>query len=293
MLPGSVTPARRVAPSSCRATLKPIASDGTELDPAKHKAWGRLGAIVLVGLCLRLPNFTESLWFDELWATRIKLGTFNQLVREMVIDVHPPLYYMFSYFWIKLFGDSEIAIRLPPLLFGLAGIVMTFVYGSRVAGRWTGLLAAALVAFSPVHIWYSQEARPYTALMVLVLMAAYAGNRAAEAERPFIWPCIYAAAMLMMLFTHFYMVAYLVPTALVSFCMAKRKRAGNRIVQINVAVFGMLALFIGIKAYLFGMATGDTVYLRDFSLFELLNVQSICALSLHINFMPSIQLHGR
>jgi uncharacterized membrane protein len=85
-----------------------------------------LAAICALALLFRLPNLLESVWYDELWATRLKLFSLGQLADVALSDVHPPAYPAFMFVWIRVFGDSELAIRAPSLLFGLGTVVLTF-----------------------------------------------------------------------------------------------------------------------------------------------------------------------
>ena len=77
--------------------------------------------ILFLALLLRLPNLAESLWLDELWSIRIILDNTDPL-RTLLRDIHPPLYSIFMFSWIRLFGDSELSIRLPSLVFGLVSV---------------------------------------------------------------------------------------------------------------------------------------------------------------------------
>jgi hypothetical protein len=45
--------------------------------------------------------------------------------------------------------------------------VLAYVIGRRLASSRVGLVAAALVAFNPLLVWFSQEARPYALLVLL------------------------------------------------------------------------------------------------------------------------------
>src|SRR6266704_3037754 len=82
-----------------------------------------ISAILLLALLLRLPYLTRSLWFDELWATSVHLRSLASTVRTVLTDNHPGFYTVFSFVWLRLVGDSELAVRLPALVFGLASIV--------------------------------------------------------------------------------------------------------------------------------------------------------------------------
>ena len=71
--------------------------------------------IVAVGLGLRLWNLGFSYSNDELSAlSRVRFDSFAQLVRDgFYVDGHPGGIQVFLFYWVKLFGMSEWAVRLP------------------------------------------------------------------------------------------------------------------------------------------------------------------------------------
>src|SRR5690349_14402381 len=84
----------------------------------------RRGALLLAGIvglaiALRLPRFNKSIWFDETWSTSVKLGSLPDLMGIIRGDLHPPLYSVVMFVWIRVFGESEISIRTLPLLCGV------------------------------------------------------------------------------------------------------------------------------------------------------------------------------
>ena len=68
---------------------------------------------------------------------------------------------------MRVFGDSEAAVRSLSAVIGTATIVLAFEIGRRLATARVGLVLAALVAFNPLLVWFSQEARPYMLLVLL------------------------------------------------------------------------------------------------------------------------------
>lgn len=136
--------------------------------------------LVAVALAVRLPGLLEPLWYDELWSTRVMLGSLGELAWQAVFDLHPPLYHAFSFGWLQLFGDSELASRLPPLLAGLATVALMPRLGTSFGMPAAGWIGGGLLALSPVHIWYSQEARSYSALMLCAVLLALAFQRMGE-----------------------------------------------------------------------------------------------------------------
>ncbi|MEA2440373.1 MAG: mannosyltransferase [Thermoleophilaceae bacterium] len=95
---------------------------------------------------------------------------------------NPPVYFALLDGWMRLFGGSEAAVRSLSAVFGTATILLAYELGRRLATRRIGLVLAALVAFNPLLVWFSQEARPYA---LLVLLSGLSFLLFAEAlERP-------------------------------------------------------------------------------------------------------------
>ncbi len=138
-------------------------------------------AITLLGLGLRLIRLgTRNLWYDEAFAilyaekslaTMIH-GTAAQ-VQGVAADVHPLLYYFSLHYWMSLLGQSVFALRLLSVIFGVATVVLVFLLAGELFDRRTGLKAALLTAVAPFHVSYSQEARMYSLLCFLSLLAVY------------------------------------------------------------------------------------------------------------------------
>ena len=130
--------------------------------------------ILIVGLALRLVVINQSLWLDEsIGALVVKNQTFWQILSEFPThDNHPPLYYLTLKLWSGLFGYSEAALRSLSVIFGIGTIYMVYKIGNIFSKR-LGALAAILIATSPFHIYYSQEARMYSMAAFLAALAFY------------------------------------------------------------------------------------------------------------------------
>ena len=97
-------------------------------------------------------------------------------------SIHPPLYELFLHTVAILHPesfeqdypkeeDNRFWLRILPAMFGILCIPLTYWVGLRLAGKWEGLVAATLTAFSVFHIFYSQECRPYILMSVWTLIA--------------------------------------------------------------------------------------------------------------------------
>lgn len=174
----------------------------------------RLGLllILVLALALRLWDIWRmSIWFDEAYSLFLaKQGLAEILRRLRVEDMHPPLYYVALGLWIRLFGTSELAIRLPSALMGVLLVGLTYALARRLADERIALTSAALVALSPVQLMASRDARMYPFLAVFALAASYALWRAVETQQRRYWAA-YGGAVVAAVYTHHF--AFLVVLA--------------------------------------------------------------------------------
>ena len=98
------------------------------------------------------------------YAGRGTMRPLGDVVRSLAIEdaQHPPVYYLATGAWTRLFGASIPSIRAPALLFGIlvpfAVAWMCFeLYGTKTSAA----LGFALSAVSPVLVIYTQQAREY------------------------------------------------------------------------------------------------------------------------------------
>jgi len=144
--------------------------------------WAVAG-VTLVGLALRAFHLgSGSLWYDEAFSALAAERPFAQMLDATAYDVHPPLYYTILWAWFRLWPDagrpSEAWLRLPSLLFSVLAIPLTwfFARGFKLDRR-AALLASALLAVTPFQIFYAQETRQYTLLLVVSLFTVVAWQR--------------------------------------------------------------------------------------------------------------------
>jgi len=143
--------------------------------PASRLAvWTLLGVLLVVGTILRLYHLDfQSFWRDEMTAVQVA-GSLEQGFDQLRNDFHPPLYYFVLHFWIELFGASEAGLRLSSVIPGVAAIFFLFRLGHYLFGLRAGLIAAGIFTFSLFQIFYAQEARSYTMLVLLSILSTEA-----------------------------------------------------------------------------------------------------------------------
>jgi 4-amino-4-deoxy-L-arabinose transferase-like glycosyltransferase len=134
--------------------------------------------LLVVGFLVRMPGLDErELWIDEANSVLIARESVPDIVGALRVDGNPPLYYVLLHTWMSLFGQGEVAVRALSLVLGLALVLVVALLGRAWFGRVAGGLAAFLVATSPLHVYYSREARMYTMVAVLAVLAIFAVDR--------------------------------------------------------------------------------------------------------------------
>lgn len=141
--------------------------------------------ILIIGLVLRLVSINQSLWLDEginIMAAQ-KFSLLGMVTQYATADFHPPGWFIILWSWGKMFGYSEIILRLPSVFFGLLTIYAIFLIGKKLFSKNFGLIAALLLSINPLHIYYSQEARMYSlatlavAVNILLLIKIIKGEK--------------------------------------------------------------------------------------------------------------------
>jgi uncharacterized membrane protein len=141
---------------------------------------GALLFVLLLAFALRIAGLTaQSLWRDEVDALRFSQEPMTTLVRNFYRPGwNGPLYYALLRSWVVLAGRGEFALRYFSLCFGVLGVALTYRLGRAWFSSRVGGLAGLLMACSPYMVWYGQEAKMYSLLCVVVLIALWAYWRA-------------------------------------------------------------------------------------------------------------------
>lgn len=186
-----------------------------------------VGALTALGAVVRLATLdAKGFWQDEATtAILMKDGLFD-LVSSRVeeSEASPPLFYIFEWFAAQALGTGEVALRILPALFGAAAIPFAYLAGRELVSERAGVAAAALVAVNPLLVWYSQEARAYSLLVLLSAIALWLFARALNQPSPrrlAAWAGVSALALL----THYFAAFAFAGQAVILLAKAGRPRA--------------------------------------------------------------------
>jgi len=202
--------------------------------------------VLLMGFSLRLLRLEDrEMWYDEAFAVlyaekqpeAIIYGTITP-VEGAASDIHPVLYYFFLHGWMEL-GRSPFVVRFPSVVFGLLSLCLVFRIARELSDLRVGLLATALAAISPFHIWYSQEARMYSLLCLLSLLSIYFFIKACEDRKRLHW-ISFGVSTGLSLYCH--NLAFLVPVTLDLLILLHRR--WNLVGRLLVAHVVSLLMFL-------------------------------------------------
>lgn len=205
--------------------------------PLSPTGWRNLLiAVIVLGIFFRFYNLDRKVyWYDEtMTSMRISGYTQTEVIQQAfdgeVIPVaafleryqyptpekdlndtinalagnpeHSPLYYLMARFWLQLFGHSVVTIRFLSVLISFLAFPCMYWLCWELFGlstvSWVGV---AILAISPFHVLYAQEAREYSLWTVTILLSSAALLRAMRLKTLPSWG-IYGVTVALGLYTH-------------------------------------------------------------------------------------------
>ena len=160
--------------------------------------------LLLIGVAALFRFFRlghHSLWADEgfsLYMGMMELPSFFSFIAHH--DAHPPLYYLLLHLLLP-WGKSELFLRLPSAVFGIATVIITWLLAKKLFNASTALIALSLVALSASQIYVTQEMRMYPLFIMLSMLSTlyfYELMEKNEAKAVF-----YILSSVLMVYTHY------------------------------------------------------------------------------------------
>ncbi len=139
--------------------------------------WGTgalVAALTILAAVLRVPGLDGGLWYDEIVTLVVSVRQpLTSIVTEFPGSNAHILYSLMAHASTRLLGEHAWTLRLPAYLAGVAAVPALYWLGMQVTDRREALLATALLAVSYHHVWFSQNARGYTALTLSAILVTY------------------------------------------------------------------------------------------------------------------------
>jgi hypothetical protein len=174
---------------------------------ARPGAWRELAWISILALAVRAIGLgATNLWLDEADSWKVANYPWGGLFGNLQETPAVPLFFILLKVWMGLFGDSEVALRSLSLGLSLALVPVTYQIGVRLLPARDALFGTLLLALSPLHLYFAQEARMYmllalvTAGCALAYLAWFGVGAAPRGPGTLV---LYVLLALLSLFTHY------------------------------------------------------------------------------------------
>lgn len=158
------------------------------IDNSPTYQYGLLVAITSLAILLRFYKLGQwSFWIDEI-RTVNRVEAHYSSIEAILQNIPPainwlPLSLILTGGALNIRDINEWSARLIPALIGVLTIPVFFVLVKHVYGTYVGLVSALLLAVSPWHLYWSQNARSYTSLMLFYTLALFALYFGIERDR--------------------------------------------------------------------------------------------------------------
>jgi hypothetical protein len=142
----------------------------------------------------------DPLWLDEAWTMGISgPAPWIDFFHQVYGDVNAPLYYLLMYLWQGVFGQSDLAMRAPSLIFAVATPLVIAIVPVDGLSRGQRLTWASLAALWFPALCSAQEARSYAMLLFISTLQTLAFIRLIQApttRRALLWASFAALTIL-------------------------------------------------------------------------------------------------
>ncbi|MGC9666980.1 glycosyltransferase family 39 protein [Planosporangium sp. 12N6] len=143
--------------------------------------------IVMGGMGLwriRLPE----MWQDELVTIDVTARSTRQILALLRhVDAVHGTYYLLMHGWVRVFGDSPLAMRAPSVMAMAGAAACVALLGQRLFGRSAGIAGGLVFAMIPAVTRFAQEARSYACVVLFVALATLVLLVALERSSVWAW----------------------------------------------------------------------------------------------------------
>ena len=209
----------------------------------RWRVWVMSAALLILALSVRLYGLGErSLWADEFctWhVSRMPLGESFRWGPELT---KPPLYQLILRTITSDPHPPEWVLRLPAAIAGILAIPAALWLGTLAGGARVGCALAGLLAMQSFHIHHSQEARPYSMLVLGCILSTGLWYRLVTSRRSVDW-VLYVVAATLTFYAHYLFVLTVAAHVIwLAFVSVKRDRCFPRLPSFALLAVGVLCV---------------------------------------------------
>ena len=163
-----------------------------------------LGALTLLALLLRVSSLSRGLYNDEAYSLALAQRGFDPMFALFGYEPNGTPYSIVLWPLIRIFGSDEALLRLPAVLAATASVPALWWAARRFTTPAGALLATALLAISPMAVWYGGDARSYSFVVLATCLSIGALARAVGGHSTrWMWAG-YAAAMVALAYSEIF-----------------------------------------------------------------------------------------
>lgn len=236
--------------------------------------WLSLAAICVLSAALYWWGIGGS-WGNSYYSAAVKsmsqsfenffFGSFDP-AGVVTVD-KPPMALWLQVLSVKVFGFNQFAVLFPQVLAGVAAVFLLHRTVRRWAGEHAALLAALVMALTPITVVINRDNNPDTLLVLLVVAAAYALTRAFESRKATGWIALAALLVGCGFLTKMLQAWMVLPAFIAAYLVGSRAGWGRRLLDLGVAAVVVLvssfwwvaatALWPSPKPYIGGSTDGS------------------------------------
>jgi mannosyltransferase len=170
----------------------------------------KVAAILVLAFCVRLLGIaSRPIWYDEAFAILFSEKGLSAMLYGTLAptgagsaDIHPLGYYTLLWLWLKVFGESLVAIRLLSIVAGLVSVYLVYLIAlEALSDTKTARLSMLFAALAPFQVHYAQEIRMYSFLAMWLLLATYAYQRGSRSD-DWRWWVLFSISAALAQYTH-------------------------------------------------------------------------------------------
>ena len=192
-----------------------------------------------------------SLWHDESFSALLIQYDLKEMIYRISLDVHPPLYYLLLKGWAFFFTGSLFSIRMFSVFFGILTIFALYILINKLfQNRGLALFSSIILAFSSFQIQYDMEARMYTLGTFFLIISCIFLFNALNTKR-WIWWILYSLAITAGIYTHYYVVFWILAQGLFILYWMNKELGFNIISWLKSKIFQMGAASYALAVILF------------------------------------------
>ncbi|MEV5537674.1 glycosyltransferase family 39 protein [Saccharopolyspora shandongensis] len=179
----------------------------------------------------------------------------------------PPMALWLQVLSVKVFGFNQFAVLFPQVVAGVAAVFLLHRAVRRWAGEHAALIAALVLALTPITVLINRDNNPDTLLVLLVVAAAYAMTRSFESRRATWWVALAAFLVGCGFLTKMLQAWMVLPAFIAAYLVGSRAGRGRRLLDLGVAAAVVLvgsfwwvaatALWPSPKPYIGGSSDGS------------------------------------